>query len=346
MKVQFDSPPSTPNQSGGLAVNYAAAKRQLPRARWYLLLAAMLALPLYFALQFALALMFETAPGLIELDQFTVKAGASGRVSTLAVRESQEVKEQQPLGLLAAGGGSSAVVQQETPTPPPAPVDDRARQLREGVALEALSLAERQLVLRRERLEVMRGLLSEQAATRMDIQVAEQQVLDAESNLLRAQHDLAEARLRPLPPPPPPPVAKTARASSGGQAGEAFGQVPIGGVITQLLVRPGDLVGPETPVAQVRGPRGPLVHAFLDPAAARFAEVGRQATLKFADGKRLRAKVISVLNEAKPIPTERSNPLSPRSQAIVVVLQPDEEIPESHRIHNLPVDVSFGLFTW
>jgi pyruvate/2-oxoglutarate dehydrogenase complex dihydrolipoamide acyltransferase (E2) component len=346
VKVQFDSPPSTPNQNGGLSVSYAAAKRQLPRARWYLLLALMLALPFYFLVQFALGLLFETAPGMVQLDQITIKAGAGGRLGSLAVKPGQSVTAQQPLGLLAAGGGASIALQQDNNPAPPIPVDDRSRLLREGVALESLSLAERQLTLRRERLDVMRDLLAEQAATRMDIQTAEQQVLDAESLLLRAQHDLAESRLRPLPPPLPVPASKTARVSAGGQIGEPFGLAPIEGVITQLLVHPGDLVGPETPVAQIRGPRGPLVQAYLDPAATRYAEIGRRATLKFADGKHIHAKVIQVLAEAQPVPSDRANPLSPRTQAIVVILQPEGVFPDTYRIHGLPVDVSFGWFTW
>lgn len=342
MKVLFDSPPSTPNQSGGLAVNYAAAKRQLPRARWYLLVVAMLALPIYFAIQFALAMLFETAPGIVQLDQLTIKSGGAGRIGSLAVKEGQDVTAQQPLGLLAAGGGTSIALQQDNTPPPPAPVDDRPRVLREGVALEALSLSERQLVLRRERLEVMRGLLAEQAATRMDIQTAEQQVLDAEANLLRAQHDLAESRLRPLPPPLPAPASKTARASAGTQVGEPFGLAPIDGTVTHLLVHPGDLVGPETPVAHIRGPRGPLIQAYLDPAATRYAQVGQPARLKFADGKRIRATVLNVLAEAQPLPSDRANPLSPRTQAIVVILEPEGDFPDTYRIHGLPVDVSFG----
>jgi biotin carboxyl carrier protein len=346
VKVQFDAPPSTPNQSGGLSVNYAAAKRQLPRARWYLLIALMLALPLYFLGQFVLALMFETAPGVIQLDQLAVKAGAGGRIGSLVVKEGQQVDAQQPLGLLVAATGPSVAMAQEVPSPEIAPIDDRSRLLREGVALEALGLAERQLVLRKERLDVMRSLFTEQAATRMDLQTAEQQVLDAESSLLRAQHDLAESRLRPLPPPLPKPVAKAARATGGDRLGEPIGLSPIAGTIVQLLVHPGDLVGPETPVANLRGPRGPLVQAYLDPAATRYAELNRSATLRFADGKRLKAKVIDILAETQLLPSDRTNPMSPRSQTIVVVLQPQEELPETYRIHGLPVDVSFGWFNW
>ena len=42
MKINFDAPPTSAQETNGLEVRYAAAKRRVPRWRWYLLLAMVL----------------------------------------------------------------------------------------------------------------------------------------------------------------------------------------------------------------------------------------------------------------------------------------------------------------
>ena len=52
MKIQFDTPPSSAQEANGLSVRYAAAKRRVPRWRWYLLLTLVLVPPAYFLARF------------------------------------------------------------------------------------------------------------------------------------------------------------------------------------------------------------------------------------------------------------------------------------------------------
>ena len=82
MKIQFDMPPASAQQSNGVAVKYAAAKRNVPRWRWYLLLALVILPPAYFAFRFAMAFWWETAPALVQVERAVVRAGVAGWVST------------------------------------------------------------------------------------------------------------------------------------------------------------------------------------------------------------------------------------------------------------------------
>ena len=55
MKINFDAPPTSAQETNGLEVRYAAAKRRVPRWRWYLLLAMVLVAPAYLLVRFSIA---------------------------------------------------------------------------------------------------------------------------------------------------------------------------------------------------------------------------------------------------------------------------------------------------
>ncbi len=96
MKIRFDTPPASAQQSNGLAVRYAAAKREVPRWRWYLML-AVIGLPLmYFVWHFIVAAWWETAPGFVVVPTLAVKAAASGTVRDI-VPAGSTVKAGAPL---------------------------------------------------------------------------------------------------------------------------------------------------------------------------------------------------------------------------------------------------------
>ncbi|AKJ31814.1 HlyD family efflux transporter periplasmic adaptor subunit [Caldimonas brevitalea] len=328
MKIQFDAPPGSAQESNGLAVRYAAAKRSVPRWRWRLLLALVIAPPLYFVGRFLSTYWWETAPGFVLTQQVTLRAGAEGRVATL-LGEGASVQGQQALGLLEPPEAPAPVAEAASAAPAPAvaPRPDPA-------LTTAVRLAQRQLALRRERLGVVERLASQGAATAAEVQTAQAQLLQAEAEVMRARSD-ATPPAPPAPPPPAPPAA--ARPAFGPPIGTA----PFTGTVVRVLVRPGEWVSSDSEVAVVRGGQAPRVRAYVEPGRARYAEIGRRATLRFLDGGRIGATVAAVAPEAARLPAERVSPLTPRSQSIVVELQPDVPLPEHYRVHYLPLDVRF-----
>ena len=62
MKIQFDQPPGSAQENNGLSVRYAAAKRKVPRWRWYLLLAMVLTPPAYLLTRFLVAYRWGATP--------------------------------------------------------------------------------------------------------------------------------------------------------------------------------------------------------------------------------------------------------------------------------------------
>jgi len=339
MKIRFDLPPTASQESNGMAVRYAAAKRQVPRWRWHLLLALVLLPPLYFVARFAAAYWWETAPGFVLMPDAVVKAGASGRIATLLPKGSS-VTQGQPLGQLAAPATEPAV--EPAPTSPvtagAGPDDTPRLGARRDAAREALRLAREQLALREQRRSVVQRLLQQGAATAGELASAQAQVLAARADLVKARLDLDELSQRPARTPPAPAATVVAPAVP---APPLLAIAPLDGELVHLFAQRGDWVGPDSEVGLVRGRGEPRIMAYVDPAEVRYARIGRRATLRFADGTSLKASVAAVAPEAQRLPPERVSPLAPRGQSIVVELRPDQPLPPRYRVHYTPLDVRF-----
>ena len=78
MKINFDAPPTSAQETNGLEVRYAAAKRRVPRWRWYLLLAMVLVAPAYLLVRFGIAYWWVSTPAQVVLEQATLRAPAAG----------------------------------------------------------------------------------------------------------------------------------------------------------------------------------------------------------------------------------------------------------------------------
>jgi multidrug resistance efflux pump len=333
MKIKFELPPAAANQSNGLAVRYATAKRSVPRWRWNLLLAAVLLVPAYFVARVAIATWWTSAPAVVVLEPLTVKAGAAGRVESIGaagqqVRQGEAVASVRPQPAADAERPAPA---RATPAAAPTPTAQLAG------ARAALSLAQQQADLSRERLASIQALYADAAATAGELSNARSQLLQAQAAVAHAEADLEGLHVAASRPPAPAP--EPARAA---EASVAFApSAPVAGSVLRPLVRVGDLVAPGTDLLQLVPDRPPVVRAYVEPSQSRYAEVGHRATLRFFDGTRIGASVVAIEPEAARVPSERVSPLAPATQSILVELAPDQPLPQRYRINQLPLDVRF-----
>ena len=345
MKIQFDVPPSSAQESQGLPVRYATSRRQVPRWRWYLLLAIVLAAPAYLATRFAVSYWWETVPAVVRTEQVVVRAQAAGRVARIA-----NVGDQIPAGQAvmelqspATAGSASIAAPLAQTAGDPRRAQAETLAIRQTMLDEAQRLAQRQLALQQERLRTMESLRAQEASTRQEVDNARFQELQARTDAAKARTDASENRaqlayergmVRTVAPVDPQQTVATAAVLPVVAA-------PFDVTVVRQLVRQGERVEPDTEVAVLQGHAAPMVYAYLPPEESRYAQVGRQATLRFMDGGRVRAEVVGVVAEAERTPTERVSPLSPRMPSIVVRLSPLEALPPAYRIHQLPLDVRF-----
>ena len=357
MKIQFDIPPSSPQESNGVSVKYAASKRQVPRWRWYLLLAMVLTPPAYLLGRFVVSYWWETTPGLVVTEQTVLRSITPGQVVHIAGVGDRLSAGQALMEVQRDAPASAAKADPPTAEPPlasAAAANPPSEPLAERLAFQesAHRLSQQQLALQQERLAAIQSLRAEGAATRSEVDNAQMQVFQAQAEASRTRAAAQEARLTLAQARVPislPTQSATPQPESGVQnkegrqdAPQAALKAPFDVVVVRQLVRAGEHVEAGADVAVVQGTaKPPLVHAYLPPSQARYAQPGRQATLHFMDGRSLRAEVQDVISEAERTPAERVSPLTPRMPSIVVRLRPLEELPPSYRIHHLPLDVRF-----
>jgi multidrug resistance efflux pump len=354
VKIQFDVPPESAQETNGLAVRYAASKRKVPRWRWYLLLAMVLLPPAYLLTRFGVAYWWETTPAQVMIEQVTVRAPSVGRVVRIA-QVGETLQPGQPVAELEAPAKEKMVqpLPLVAPAPAPAPAPTKLLQnqhARQTMLNEAHQLAQDQLAIQQARLQRMQDLWNQGAATRQEVDNARLQALQAQVEVSRARADIREHRTllvqermptetqapsapnlaaKPEATAPSPVPATTAVAS------------PAGAKVLRTLVHKGDWVAPGTDIAVVQTNAEPLVYAYLPAKEARYAQLGREATLRFMDGGRVRAKVVGLAPEVQGTPADRVSPLTPRTTSIVVRLQAVTPLPESYHIQQLPLDVRF-----
>lgn len=348
MKIRFDTPPVSAQQSNGLAVRYAAAKREVPRWRWYLMLAVIGVPLMYFVWRFIVAAWWETAPGFVVVPTLTVKAAGVGTVRSMvasgsAVERGATLLTVDPVVVSpapAAAASAAGTVPSRAASAVPAPLDAMLALLN-----SATGLAERTFEFRRERLATIEALKRDAAATQAEADTARGHVVQAEADVLRARADV-EGRRRTLadharaaaePGMPQPPVAVPLPTG----AGAIIVTSPFAGTVTAVMAVDGEYVTPSTEVLLLQGLDAPMIEAYVAPSDANYAKVGRHATLRFFDGARIAAVVTTVSGQTARIPAERVGPLSPRSQAILVRLRPEQELPARYHINVLPLDVRF-----
>jgi multidrug resistance efflux pump len=203
----------------------------------------------------------------------------------------------------------------------------------------------------------LQSLRAEGAATRGEVDGAQAQFLQTQAEVSRtkaaAQETrlaIAQARMAVASASPVPVNAGAKQETAGSQTDIAASATsrasrtpaPFDLTVVRQLVRSGEHVEAGTDIAVVQSTASPpLVHAYLPPSQAKYAQPGRLATLHFMDGHRVRAEVQDVISEAERTPAERVSPLTPRMPSIVVRLRPQEPLPAHYRIHHLPLDVRF-----
>lgn len=344
MKIQFDVPPESAQETNGLAVRYAASKRKVPRWRWYLLLAMVLLPPAYLLTRFGVAYWWETTPAQVMIEQVTVRAPSVGQVVRIA-QVGETLQPGQPVAELEAPTKEKVVQPLRLAAPAPAkpPQNQAARQT---VLNEAHQLAQGQLAIQQARLQRMQDLWNQGAATRQEVDNARLQALQAQAEVNRARADIREHRAllvqerMPTETQAPSATDLAAQPEAAAPATTAVTST-AGAKVLRTLVHRGDWVAPGTDIAVLQTNAEPLVYAYLPAKEARYAQLGREATLRFMDGGRVRAKVVGLAPEVQGTPADRVSPLTPRTTSIVVRLQAVTPLPESYHIQQLPLDVRF-----
>ncbi len=348
MKIRFQGQRLAP-VSDGIPVRYGPARRSLPRIRW-LLIALLVTSPLIYVLWLILrGGLVVDASGRLTYE--TVRAGAvvSGVVAEVLAEENGTVQAGEPL------------IQLENPE-----IRGRLQHLQdelsrlEGEQREAKANAEAALMAVNEEIETLQSLVEseerwveqmrrlealglvterEQYQAMAETKRTRRQLLDAinrrtdltriqtqgDSNLrareedLRLALDMANNNLKYL----------TIKA-------------PANGDVVELLVEPGDTVGPGTTLLTMTRPSPPELIAYLRPADGNFARHNGRVRVRLPDGTQLAGRVTERPRLTGRIPTTMQTLLQDANAALMVKVALIDRVPEAMAVHGLPVTVEFA----
>jgi multidrug resistance efflux pump len=335
MKINFGSSPSATYETNGLAVRYAPSKRQLAQWRWRLLILLVLSPLLIFTGRLLYGAIWADMPGFIIMDQTIVKAPLAGRLLSAP-----------PVGAYVKAGDTIAeLVNDELANEHAVLLSQRERVMQyvAPAAQASAQIPDLQMLAqhRRRHYDTLRSLMAAGAATRAEVAGAHAQLAATEGQLKILQQDYLTARRAQTQAKPPPPPARLAEVSAKLQTLKL--KAPESGTVAQVFGRHGEWINENTEVIDIRSDRPARIEVYVEPSWAKYATVGRWATVNFLDGHSRRARVREVKLSAQRLPADRANPLTVRHHSIIAILEPERPLRSSDQIHLLPVNVQFDL---
>ncbi|MFZ6045837.1 HlyD family secretion protein [Pseudomonas sp. CR3202] len=332
MKIRFSSPKEQqPTQDQGLKVLYAPGKRLAFKLRWYLILLAVTSPLLFLVGREFFGLWLIEAPVQLHLPSSELRAREAGQVERVLVRPGERVEAGQLLLRMdnPEWRGRLALLAQPS-TLSPSSAGQPAMREQERQALQRL------LDSAESRLGRLRGLLAAGAATRGELQRAEderdrrlrellefdrRESLPADDTLerqRRLESDWLQARLQGL----------------ELKAGEA-------GVISEVLVGEGENVGPGTLLMRLQRLGDAELWVYLDPRHAAYATPGQPFRLRLPDGTWLPAEVVRLVEDAVPVPVELREAFGESNRNLRLLARVKGEWPAFWRVDRLGLKARF-----
>ena len=359
MKIRFDSPPASAEENNGIPVKYDAAKRQVPKWRWYLVLGIVLLIPLYFLYHLLVTTMLRASPGMVVVDQVVMRAPITGQVAEIAKegdaaaqgqRLVRVVQNQVPVA--PANASASPAAGAGTPADQAYAAQRRELQGQQSALQSSLQAAQGRTALMADRVRQMEALLRQGAATRQEVDSARMQQLQVQSEVAQLQRDIlaASQQQSALQLQSVKDAAASRQAVGLAQTSAAIPEAelmaPLPVEVARSFVKSGEWVvaGDELLVLKTR--KEPWVQVYLTPQQIKFARKGQKATLVFMDGSKIPAEVDEVMSETQRIPAERVGPMEAQGAAVVAKLRPLQPLDDAHRVNRLPIDVRFATRWW
>lgn len=348
MKVRFEQK-RDPGRSRGMHVPYGAARRQLPRVRWLLIVLFVTSPILYFGWTVARDSLVVEAPALVEFDTVKVATMVSGVVRSVPVEVGDAV---------SAG---TRLVALENPE-----LEGRVRSLRS--ARERIDAkqrrhherAEQRLAATEEEIASLERLRDAQRAWLREVQrlndagaATARERLQAQARLQTTARERIEALQR---------RAEAERAVAEGDASLRRSRREINldlelarnaqdfltvasddaGRIADVEVTPGDTVGPGATLLTLVRHTAPTVTAYVQPADAAFAKQGAAVEVTLPDGTQLPGQVAAPPRLTRTIPGAIRPALGSDHARLLVRISLAEPLPATMAVHRLPANVRFA----
>ena len=336
MKIRFSSEKErNPTQEQGLKVLYAPGKRTAFRLRWYLILLLVASPLLWLAVQLGYGFWLVKAPAQLRLPTVELRAREAARVAEVQVEPGQRVVAGQPLLRLDSPEWRARLAQLEA-------LDQAGDSGKAPGSEREEQLLQLQVQRAEQRLQRFQTLLAQGAATRAEVQTAQDQRDAQELQLLafrrerRLSAERSPAENREL-------IQRESEQHwLESRLDELELRAPENGQVAEVLVNPGENVGPGTVLMRLTGAGEPQLWIYLEPRHGHYAAPGQAFEVRLPDGRMLSGRVVQQTDSVRRLPSDLRSPFSATQMGLVVAAQLDQPLPGSWRIDQLPLEVHFA----
>ncbi|MBV6446966.1 HlyD family efflux transporter periplasmic adaptor subunit [Nitrosomonas sp.] len=354
MKIRFNQPENKiPDVDRGLRVQYSAAKRSAKPWRWYLIIAVS-SLPVVYLLAVIIWEVINIeANGRIRVPNFTVRTVVDGYVGQLFVEPLQTVSEGTRLAELV--NTSLLDNRDRLQVELEALKQEKRKMVRQAddsrtSSMQLIKFAQEQKNFAAQRLGQYETLFKQGAATQAEVALARGQYNSALENLVALEREERQERDKlynqehgQLP---------EIRMLSGqiNQLQLEFDKIqdqihqliliaPAGnGMVTELFAQPGEFLGRGQPLLEIIYPEKVHIDAYIPPKYQDYAVVGKIVLVKFPNGEKAKAKIVSVPGVMQKSVTAEINLLETVQFAILVQMEFVENV-KNRLINGMPVTI-------
>ncbi len=361
MKVKFKSQKQAmPDRENGMRLHYGIAKRSLPKLRWYLILLVASSPIILFFGNIIYSLVVVEAPGVIKLPTISIRSTVSGTISQIYVMDNEGVIEGQILMVLQNPDLEAKINRIEgdiIDLESLSPINNKPRNSKVIRHLnEQLKSSNKLLTFRKERLDSIKYLFDQGAATVAELSTATSQYDQATANYNNVKRDIAkeqqissqEIQLQANTQQNAILLNKLKRELSHlkEQKMKQGVRAVSDGKISEISVTQGEYIAAGTPLISISTKKRSSITAYIAPKYAKYAKIGQSAVVKLPNGIKFPATIDSVPKLTGQVPSSVTGPLGTRPRGIVVELSPKIDFQDDYRVQGLPVMVRFNFNMW
>lgn len=326
MKVRFASVKErSPDLEQGLKVLYGPSRRVAYRLRWYLILLVVASPLLWLGGRLRLVALQRRAPAQLVLATTELRAPDGGTVERVLVQAGQLlVQLDNPQWHLR--------LDQLRPANPAGP--DR-------LGRSALALQGESVGLQGQMVDLFRSLHQQGGLSSAELLAAEVQLKLFQVNLLDLQRRLRQERYQVEGDPIATLREERERAWLRARLGKLGLRAPRGGRVMEVLVSPGESVGPGSLLLRLERPDPPQLWIYLRPEQAGWAEPNRSVEVQMPNGHWRQAQVLAPADLARRLPAGLPAPLGSEGLTLQVPARLLEPLPAGWQVDQLPLQVRF-----
>ena len=344
MRVSFSqSQKNDPEVRAGVRIPYSPGKRSVSKLLWWSILAFVFAPLLILLWNLIFGWFFISSPGIISLDSYPLTAAENGVITEIRVKKGSDVQ-----------AGSIAMRLQREPSPEllnqtalmKAERDALEISLRQAKPLPVISTnaADRNVEFFEKELETMKRLMDQGAATRAEVNLAEQNLRSAvaqrgsllsaraepsAANDIRSRIDYLERSISYL---------EGLNGSSYAVTLKNAGRVQSVEVVSGQSVRAGQ------ELMWIADPATAKVTAYVAPENFAKIKLDTEANVVLPGrSKKIRATLQEMPTLSQSTPGGLGSRMILSSKSVTVYLRLKDPLPEDRIVDGLPVKVEWGL---